>query len=100
MASWLTFRVRVVGLFNCGKEAFVATKMSIRVLPLLVLQCLLAIGMEAQTNTCKAYFQYCSGDPLIPGATYTHEGPCLDIGQVGTYRCKAICWDCLFGTPN
>lgn len=100
MASWLTFVFSPGWQFTFGKEALVTRKTCSGVMAVVAFLGLWSFGLEAQTNTCKAYFQYWSGDPLIPGATYTHEGPFLDIGQVGTYQCKAICWDCLFGTPN
>jgi YD repeat-containing protein len=61
---------------------------------------LMNFGVHAQSNSdCDIVFQTWPGDPVYPGETCSNV-PFLFNQQckVSTYKCKAICWDCLLGT--
>jgi YD repeat-containing protein len=88
------------GLVGFGEEGFVAIRIVLRWLAVLSVACLFLAGLEAQTNSCIVRLQYFCGDPQIPGATFSTEGPCLAVESVASNSCPAICWDCLNGTPH
>jgi len=88
--------------FTIGKEALVTRKTCSGVMAVVALLGLLSFGLHAQTiPVCDIVFQTWPGDPVYPGEKCT-DVPFLFDQQchVGSYRCKAICWDCLNGTPH
>lgn len=66
---------------------------------LLFLSCISVINLQVQAQTiplCDIVFQEWPGDPLYPGEKCT-DVPFLfnQACWIGSYKCKAICWDCL-----
>jgi YD repeat-containing protein len=80
----------------------VVKKMFMLLAAVVVFGGLLATALHGQTiPLCDIIFQVWPGNPVYPGES------CTDIPfnfnqecWVGTKACKAICWDCLLGTPS
>jgi|ERR1700733_460719 len=83
-------------------EAFLTRQICSSVVWVAVSLWLMSLVLQAQSiPICDIVFQTWPGDPVYPGES------CTDVPfafnqecWVGSKSCKAICWDCLLGTPN
>ena len=77
-------------------------RIALKFLTILCFLCLLGHELQAQTKSCKIQYQFCGicGDKLIPGSSCEQEITILAVCTVGTFKCDAICWDCLGLTPT
>lgn len=76
------------------------SKTRVRVVCVIVVFGLMSFRSRAQsTSDCDIQFQTWPGDPVFPGEQCTSvPWVAQQLCKVGSYKCKAICWDCLLGT--
>jgi YD repeat-containing protein len=80
----------------------VVKKLFVLFVAVVVFDALLPDLLHGQTiPLCDIVFQTWPGDPVYPGESCTDVPFNFDQEcWVGTKACKAICWDCLLGTPS
>jgi len=80
----------------------VSIRIALKFLVMFCLLCVLGHKLQAQASSCKIQYQFCGicGDKLIPGSSCEQEITILSVCTVGTFKCDAICWDCLAASSN